>query len=130
MLNRHIKMGGRKEEAIGLENLEILRNKLIERCNHQNEKNWVASVACLNRISLSKILFYNDIIQKIINIPGSIFELGVQWGALTSLLYNLTAVYEPYNFRRRIIGFDTFSGFPEASLSPTEIKKGQDLCEN
>jgi len=124
MLNRYEKMGGRLEEKRELKNLEELRIKFMERCNYQNEKNWVASVACLNRISLSKILFYDDIIRKIINIPGCIFELGIQWGALTSLLYNLTSIHEPYNFRRRIIGFDTFDGFPKGSLSEAELNIG------
>ena len=124
MLNRSVNMGGREAEKEALENLENLRARLIESCNFQNEKNWVASVACLNRISLSKILFYDEIVRKISNIPGVIIELGVQWGALTSLLYNLTAIHEPYNFRRKVIGFDTFSGFPASSLSESEINQG------
>jgi len=117
-------MGGRQDEKEALQKLEDLRLRLIECCNYQNEKNWVASVSCLNRISLSKILFYDEIIKRIINIPGVILELGVQWGALTSLLYNLTAIHEPYNFRRKIIGFDTFSGFPATSLSVRELNQG------
>lgn len=117
-------MGGRPQERDALQNLEDLRLQLIEQCNYQNEKNWVASVSCLNRISLSKILFYDEIVRKITNVPGAVIELGVQWGALTSLLYNLTAIREPYNFRRKIIGFDTFSGFPASSLSSKEADQG------
>jgi hypothetical protein len=124
MLNRNENMGGSLKEKEALQNLESLRLQLIERCDYQNEKNWVASVSCLNRISLSKILFYDEIIRKITHVPGAVFELGVQWGALTSLLYNLTSIREPYNFRRKIIGFDTFSGFPEGSLSETERDQG------
>ena len=124
MLNRNQHMGGRSEEIEALQNLESLRLQLIERCNYQNEKNWVASVSCLNRISLSKILFYDEIVRKITNVPGAVLELGVQWGALTSLLYNLTAIREPFNFRRKIVGFDTFSGFPASSLSDNELGQG------
>jgi len=124
MKNRHDLMGGNQEEALALENLEKLRQQLIDSCEYQNEKNWVASVACLNRISLSKILFYNEIINKIIDIPGVITELGVQWGATTNLLYNLTAIHDPFNFRRRIVGFDTFDGFPESSISKGEKNQG------
>lgn len=124
MLNRSQQMGGRTAEHEALQDLEELRMQLIERCNYQNEKNWVASVSCLNRISLSKILFYDDIARRITNVPGAILELGVQWGALTSLLYNLTAIHEPYNFRRKVVGFDTFSGFPASSLSEAEVKQG------
>lgn len=124
MLNRNKNMGGRPAEHKALQKLEELRAMLIQRCNYQNEKNWVASVSCLNRISLSKILFYDDIVRRITNIPGAILELGVQWGTLTSLLYNLSSIYEPYNFRRKIVGFDTFSGFPVSSLSESEVNQG------
>jgi hypothetical protein len=124
MFNRNIEMGGREAEKESLQRLESIRLQLIERCNYQNEKNWVGSVSCLNRISLSKILFYDEVVRKITHVPGAVIELGVQWGALTSLLYNLTSIYEPYNFRRRIIGFDTFSGFPATSISEAELKQG------
>lgn len=124
MFNRNQHMGGRPAERDALQSLERLRMLLIERCNYQNERNWVASVSCLNRISLSKILFYDDIVRRIAHVPGVILELGVQWGALSSLLYNLTAIHEPYNFRRKVVGFDTFSGFPASSLSESEVRQG------
>jgi hypothetical protein len=117
-------MGGTPSEADALVELETVRSLLIEKCQYQNEKNWVASVSAMNRISLSKVLFYDDIVRRITHIPGVVMELGVQWGALTSLLYNLTAIHEPYNFRRRVVGFDTFSGFPESSLSESEVAQG------
>ena len=124
MKSRHESMGGRVEEVNALENLEGLRQKLIDRCSYNNEKNWVASVACMNRVSLSKVLFYSEIVPQIIDLPGVILELGVQWGATTNLLYNLTAIHEPFNFRRKIVGFDTFDGFPESSLSVAEKNEG------
>lgn len=124
MLSRDQHMGGSSQEKEALQKLEDLRLQLIERCDYQNEKNWVASVSCLNRISLSKILFYDEIVRKITNVPGAVIELGVQWGALTSLLYNLTSIREPFNFRRKIIGFDTFSGFPASSISDKEAGLG------
>ena len=60
MKSRHESMGGRVEEVNALENLEGLRQKLIDRCSYNNEKNWVASVACMNRVFLSKVLFYSE----------------------------------------------------------------------
>ena len=124
MKSRHESMGGKVDEKIALEKLEGLRQKLVDRCSYNNEKNWVASVACMNRISLSKVLFYSEIIPQISELPGVILELGVQWGATTNLIYNLTTIYEPFNFRRKIIGFDTFDGFPETSLSRVEKNEG------
>jgi predicted O-methyltransferase YrrM len=124
MKTRHQSMGGSQEEQQALAHLEALRQELIDKCSYMNEKNWVASVACMNRISLSKLLFYSEIVKHIVDVPGVILELGVQWGATTNLLYNLTSIVDPFNFRRRIVGFDTFEGFPAGSISSTERAHG------
>jgi predicted O-methyltransferase YrrM len=124
MKTRHESMGGSQDEKQALVQLERLRQELIDSCTYVNEKNWVASVACMNRISLSKLLFYSEIIKQVVDVPGVILELGVQWGATTNLLYNLTSVYDPFNFRRRVIGFDTFAGFPASSISEGERSHG------
>ena len=72
----------------------------------------VHSLAFLKRQSLSRILYYNHIYEKALNIPGVICEFGVLWGATTSLLINLRGHYEPFNHTRKIFSFDTFEGFP------------------
>jgi hypothetical protein len=63
--------------------------------------------------SLARLLFLNELYQKIVDIPGVIFEFGVWMGQSLVLFENLRAVYEPYNASRRVVGFDTFSGYPE-----------------
>ena len=35
-------------------------------------------------------------------------EFGVEWGSTLSLLIKLRSIHEPYNYSRKIIGFDTF----------------------
>jgi len=42
-------------------------------------------------------------------------ECGVHHGGGLMAWAKLSATLEPYNYHRRIIGFDTFSGFPEVS---------------
>ncbi len=66
----------------------------------------------IRRTTLSRIMYYAEIYQKIINIPGVICEFGVQWGATMALLQNFRGMYEPFNYTRTIYGFDTFEGFP------------------
>ncbi|MDP4093173.1 MAG: TylF/MycF/NovP-related O-methyltransferase [Bacillota bacterium] len=66
----------------------------------------------IKRQTLSRIFFMNELYQKIINIHGSIIEFGVRWGQNMALFENLRGIYEPYNYNRKIIGFDTFKGFP------------------
>ncbi|HEX2684023.1 MAG TPA: TylF/MycF/NovP-related O-methyltransferase [Ferruginibacter sp.] len=77
--------------------------------------------------ALSKFFFLGEIYQKITNIPGNIHVFGTWWGQDVVLLHNLRAIYEPYNFTRKVVGFDTFTGYPGLSdkdeLSDT-LKKG------
>ena len=66
----------------------------------------------INRQSLSRVIFMNELYQKIINVNGVVMEFGVRWGQNLSLFSNFRGMYEPYNYTRKIIGVDTFSGFP------------------
>ena len=63
--------------------------------------------------ALAKVLYVDELYQLIKDGPGAILEFGVWWGANLALFESLRAVYEPYNYARRIVGFDTFAGYPE-----------------
>jgi len=67
----------------------------------------------LRSSSLASILFLDEMYKKIIDVPGVIMEFGVWWGANLTLFQSLRGVYEPYNYTRRVIGFDTFEGYPD-----------------
>jgi Macrocin-O-methyltransferase (TylF) len=71
------------------------------------------SIAFLKRQVLSRILYLDQIYRMIVDVPGVICEFGVQWGATMATLANLRGMYEPFNHSRTIVGFDTFSGFPQ-----------------
>jgi Macrocin-O-methyltransferase (TylF) len=64
--------------------------------------------------TVAKLLWVNELYEAIVPIPGVIMEFGVWWGANLTLFESLRAVHEPYNYSRRVIGFDTFEGYPEA----------------
>ncbi len=66
----------------------------------------------MNRQNLSRILTMNELYKKIINLQGVVMEFGVHWGQNLCLFENFRGMYEPYNHTRKIIGFDTFEGFP------------------
>lgn len=66
----------------------------------------------IRRQSLSRILFVQELYSQILDVPGVIMEFGVLWGQNMALMSNLRGLYEPFNHHRKIIGFDTFSGFP------------------
>lgn len=64
---------------------------------------------------LAKFLYVNELYQKIIHIPGIIMEFGCWWGQNLALFESLRAIYEPYNYTRKIVGFDTFTGYTSIS---------------
>ncbi|MFV2034604.1 MAG: class I SAM-dependent methyltransferase [Halocynthiibacter sp.] len=66
----------------------------------------------LSRQSLSRILTMHALYQKILDVHGVIMEFGVRWGQNLALFVAFRGIYEPYNHNRKIIGFDTFEGFP------------------
>lgn len=69
----------------------------------------------LNSKNLSRILFMDYLYRKIVDTQGIIMEFGTRWGQNLSLFSALRGIYEPFNRHRKIIGFDTFEGFPSIS---------------
>lgn len=66
----------------------------------------------LTRQTLSRIAFMQKIYEMIVPVHGVVMEFGVRWGQNMSLFSNLRGIHEPFNYNRRIVGFDTFDGFP------------------
>jgi len=66
-------------------------------------------------VMLAKYLYLNELYQQILEIPGVIMEFGVWWGANLALLESFRSVYEPYNWSRKVVGFDTFGGYDNIS---------------
>jgi hypothetical protein len=69
----------------------------------------------IRRQNLSRILFMNDLYKKILDLHGIICEFGVFWGQNLALFESFRGIYEPYNYTRKIVGFDTFAGFASVS---------------
>jgi hypothetical protein len=67
----------------------------------------------LQRETLAQILAAEILYRRILDVPGAIMEFGTRWGRRLALFLALRELYEPYNFSRVVVGFDTFSGFPE-----------------
>lgn len=67
----------------------------------------------MDRQALSRVLFIRDLYERIIEVHGNIVEFGTRWGQNLALFHSFRGFYEPFNMNRRIVGFDTFEGFPE-----------------
>jgi hypothetical protein len=66
-------------------------------------------------VMLAKYLYLNELYQHVLEIPGVIMEFGVWYGANLALLESFRSVYEPYNWSRKVVGFDTFAGYNSIS---------------
>ena len=64
---------------------------------------------------LVKFLVLNDLYIRIKDLPGDIFEFGTRFGHNMVVFENLRSIYEPFNKTRKILGFDTFSGYENFS---------------
>jgi hypothetical protein len=65
------------------------------------------------RQTIATFLFKYEIFKKVVNVHGSVVECGVAFGAGLMGFAQFSAILEPVNYTRRVIGFDTFSGFPD-----------------
>lgn len=62
--------------------------------------------------NLARILFMDHLYRLIVNVQGVVMEFGTRWGQNAALFAALRGIYEPFNRHRRIIAFDSFTGFP------------------
>jgi hypothetical protein len=70
----------------------------------------------VRRQDIARFLVKHELFRLSLDANGSIVECGVfAGGGLFSWLH-FSSIYEPYNHTRRIVGFDTFSGFPEVHV--------------
>ena len=69
----------------------------------------------MDRRMISRLLFMNELYQKMMHLHGSIFEFGVRYGVNEAIWTSLRGIYEPFNHNRKIVGFDSFEGFLEIS---------------
>lgn len=76
----------------------------------------------ITRQGLTRFLCKNEIFKKILNIDGSVVECGVLFGGGIMTWAQLSSIYEPTNYTREIIGFDSFEGFPALSEKDKKSK--------
>ncbi len=70
-----------------------------------------------------------EIFKQIVHVNGSIVECGVFVGGGTMTWLHCSSILEPYNHTRKIIGFDTFTGFPQIDESDKKTGTSEHLHE-
>jgi hypothetical protein len=69
----------------------------------------------LRRQPVTDLLAIDALYRMILDVPGVIMEFGVHRGRHLAALTALRGIHEAYSPHRRIVGFDTFAGFPEVT---------------
>lgn len=70
---------------------------------------------------LVKFLLLAEVYKRAMKVPGVMAEFGVWYGQSLVLLENLRAIYESFNKQRRIVGFDSFTGYSEGKWAKTGL---------
>lgn len=70
------------------------------------------------RWALMRFLTKYEMLKQILDVEGVIIECGVYRGRGVMSWAQLSAILEPWNHQRRVVGFDTFAGFP--GLTPED----------
>jgi hypothetical protein len=64
------------------------------------------------RATLTRFLSRTECFKKVLHVQGSVMDCGVLFGSSLMTWARLSSILEPLNSQRKIVGFDTFQGFP------------------
>jgi len=76
----------------------------------------------VRRQDVARFLAKYEIFKLAVPVNGNVVECGVFMGGGLLAWHHFSSILEPYNHTRRIIGFDSFSGFP--SVSEQDLRHG------
>lgn len=74
---------------------------------------------------LTRFISRYEMFKKVLNVNGSVVECGVFMGGGLMSWAQISAILEPVNWTRQIIGFDTFEGFPSLAEQDTRTSQSQ-----
>jgi hypothetical protein len=102
---------------------------LIEKYNYNFKDKLNNYEKFISRQSLARSLVRYELFKKIIHTKGSIVECGVHFGGGLMNWAKLSSALEPYAIHRKVIGFDTFDGFPNLTESDLESSNHNELIK-
>lgn len=76
---------------------------------------------------IATFVYKYELFRRVLDVHGSIVECGVCYGDGLMAFAQFSAILEPVNYTRKIIGFDTFEGFP--SISEEDQKSRDEHCK-
>lgn len=108
------------QELYRSEKEDVIRRNFVEtfrRCPIPDQDLLSNLGLFLNSKNLSRILFMQHLYEQIVDVPGIVVEFGTRWGQNLALFAALRGIYDPFNRHRKIVGFDTFEGFPAQAIT-------------
>lgn len=83
----------------------------------------------VDRFAIARFLARYELFKLTKNVKGSIVECGVHYGGGLMGWAKMSSIIEPYAVHRKIIGFDTFEGFPSLTKQDYVSEKHDQLVE-
>lgn len=77
---------------------------------------------------ISRFMARYELFKKIKDVKGSIIECGVHRGGGVMAWAKMSSALEPYSLNRKIIGFDTFSGF--SAVNEEDLIKNSEIVND
>ncbi|MDA8768036.1 TylF/MycF family methyltransferase [Planktomarina temperata] len=97
--------------------------KLILEKNISVEEMLINYLAFVRRRDLPRLLAHYEIFKEIVNMPGSIIEVGVYKGSGLFTWANLLETFCPGDRNRLVYGFDDFEGYNKYGSQDINFKK-------
>jgi hypothetical protein len=87
------------------------RIALVEKHNQHPEVLLYNFARIARTQDMTRLLAFHETYSQIINIPGEIVEIGVLEGQSLFSFAHFAEIYEPRNYTRKIVGFDSLKGY-------------------
>jgi len=77
------------------------------------------------RFNIARFLLHYELFKKIVDLPGSIIDIGVFEGSSLFTFAKLAEIFCPTDVRKVVYGFDTFEGFPSLAEEEDSLNNPQ-----
>ncbi len=95
---------------------------MFEKSKCSTEKKLKNFSKYVKRQHIARFMVQYEIFKRQLNVMGSVIECGVHHGGGVMAWAKISSILEPYNYKKKIIGFDTFEGFPSvAKIDNSEV---------
>jgi len=95
-------------------------SRLFQDSQCETDKKLANFTKYVRRQNIARFLVQSELFKLQLQVKGCIVECGVHHGGGVLAWAKLSSIYEPYNYHRKVVGFDTFEGFPSVSLEDTD----------